>query len=113
MNGACSERRRRKDEARNAKKEAGEAGEAGEARSEEEEAGEEEEEEKVPQILYVGVIDILQSFDARKLAESRLKRLKAKVRASVSGTDPVQVSAVDATKYASRFVSFVVAHFGC
>ena len=112
MNGACSERRRRKDEARNAKKESGEAGEAGEARSEEEEAGEEEE-EKVPQILYVGVIDILQSFDARKLAESRLKRLKAKVRASVSGTDPVQVSAVDATKYASRFVSFVAAHFGC
>ena len=57
---------------------------------------------------YVGIIDVLQTFDTRKAAESLAKQFRARLK----GHDPALISAVDAQKYGDRFVDFMIRHFG-
>ena len=53
-------------------------------------------------IYYLGVIDFLQPWTARKVAEKQLKGLL--------GYDTKAISCVDPDEYASRFLDFIEAH---
>ena len=59
--------------------------------------------EGVDAVYYLGVIDFLQPWTARKVLERDLK--------GALGYDRAAISCVDPQAYAERFLSFIDAHF--
>lgn len=54
-----------------------------------------------PEIYYLGIIDILQQYDLRKMGETAVKALYQPVAG---------ISAVGPARYADRFVKFIADH---